>query len=1095
MEETKGISQIDFERINPKYLTHLEEQTDKIRADVMELVTSIPFIYNLVKKDRHTTKTVPKDSNGKVIVNITEPHILENTDYFRERALYFQKHGTYTDIYPSSHPNSEWMKFWTEESRRCLEGYVREDGEWITGEHYWYLNYCPIIKAEVANDEDTGENITAIRTENFPDFWDGDYLYFHYRHQARQKGLHCCLLKTRRRGYSFKGASVVTLPFYHMRNQKCYAFAFEGEFLYTDGILNDKTWNMMSFIDSNTPWIQPREYKDTDEHKRASYKDPELKIEKGRKNDIIGLTLKNNLQKARGKAGYNVLWEEFGVAPEGLTPWVIALGSMKQGRKVFGLMSAFGTGGTAGEAFFAMESLFYRGDSYSIYTLPNVFDKGAQSSTCGLYIGEYLNREFCYDKIGNSDPIKALIEIVKEWKQQDASSIVQYKADFSITPQDACLRKEGSLFPVTDLKEIASEIMPNYRSFISNHLVGSLVLNTSGSVEWSINTNDYPIHDFPLKDNKNKKGCIEIFQPPVTLSNGQIPHGRYIAGTDPYDDDSSTTTSLGSTFIMDLFTDEIVAEYTGRPATAHEYYENVYRLLKYYNATCMYESFNKGLFAYMDKKHSLYLLADNPKILKQMDYIKGDSYGNKAHPYSEYVYTPAGKKQWKDIKVGDSLFSEKGEITKVIDIPFDNKTDIYKITLWDGRIIMASENHLWKIKHYNQKEEKTLSTKEISEIYKREKVIYKRNKIYIEYNCAIPCGDKVEFTKSSIPIDAYTLGLLIGDGTFSEKSKPITGAQFASCPEDMEEYKKYIPYEVKNTKEHDHFKIMIPNLRNHLKKLNLWNILSGKKFIPDIYKYNDSNTRMNILRGLLDTDGHVEINGFPKFSTISNQLAEDVMFIARSLGYNCKKYKSKAGYKKEGIYHQCNDVYNVVIWTNESVFRLPRKLNKLTNFKSSKSRSHRDKMFITNIEYSHQENAKCVTVDNPTHLYMINEFVVTHNSKGYPPSKQVNGWARRLIADWLITPPLIKLENKPDIANMHKLRSIGLIKELIHWNSDGNFDRVSALQALMIYREEKQKYPYVQEEQIDTDDYFFRNYKPNKQQAILERLNKYKNNV
>jgi hypothetical protein len=632
VEELKELSLIDFEKINPKYLKSLDGISDKIKNEVMELITSIPFIYNLVRVDRKTIKNSPKDKEGKVIVNITEPHLLENTDFFRERAIHFEKYNTYTNIYPNNHPGSDWMKFWSEESRRCLEGYVRDDGEWITGEHYWYLNYCPILKAK-SKAGDIGENVYAVREEGLPEFWDGDYLYYHYRHQARLKGLHCCVLKTRRRGYSFKAASVLSLPYYHMRNQKSYAMASEGEFLYVDGLLNDKTWNQLSYIDNNTPWTQPRDYKDTEDHKRASYKDPETKTEKGRLNEIIGVTLKNNTQKARGKAGINILWEEYGVMPDGLTSWTIALGSMKQGRKVYGQMTAFGTGGTAGTPFEAMEALFYKGDSYDVYMLPNAFDKNSVGSQCAFYAGEYLNREFCFDKEGNSNPIKALVEIVSEWKTKDAIAIVQFKADYSITPQDACLRKEGSIFPITLLNEVLSEILPRYRSFVSEHHIGKIGLDSFGNATWNNSTTDAPIHDFPMKDNKNKYGAIEIFKLPVKLSSGEIPHGRYIAASDPYDDDSSTTTSLGSIFIMDTFTDEIVAEYTGRPHTAVEFYDIVYRMLKFYNATCLYEAFNKGLFAYMDRKNSLHLLADNPKILKQMDYIKGDMYGNKKKGY------------------------------------------------------------------------------------------------------------------------------------------------------------------------------------------------------------------------------------------------------------------------------------------------------------------------------------------------------------------------------------------------------------------------------------------------------------------------------
>tara|TARA_B100000683_G_scaffold237065_1_gene242057 strand:- start:78 stop:758 length:681 start_codon:yes stop_codon:yes gene_type:complete len=113
-------------------------------------------------------------------------------------------------------------------------------------------------------------------------------------------------------------------------------------------------------------------------------------------------------------------------------------------------------------------------------------------------------------------------------------------------------------------------------------------------------------------------GCVLIYEMPYEDSDGVIPFGMYIAGTDPYDHDESTTSSLGSTFILNKLTNRIVAEYTGRPDTANQYYENVRRLLKFYNAKCLYENERKGLFQYLEHKHETYLLADQPEIIKDV---------------------------------------------------------------------------------------------------------------------------------------------------------------------------------------------------------------------------------------------------------------------------------------------------------------------------------------------------------------------------------------------------------------------------------------------------------------------------------------------
>lgn len=111
---------------------------------------------------------------------------------------------------------------------------------------------------------------------------------------------------------------------------------------------------------------------------------------------------------------------------------------------------------------------------------------------------------------------------------------------------------------------------------------------------------------------------------------GDIPQGRYITFADPYDDDTSNTMSLGSVFCMDLWTDTIVAEYTGRPTFADDYFEIVRKLTLFYNARCMYEQNKKGLFAYFSRYNCVYLLAETPNYLKDKQLIKDIGYGNKA---------------------------------------------------------------------------------------------------------------------------------------------------------------------------------------------------------------------------------------------------------------------------------------------------------------------------------------------------------------------------------------------------------------------------------------------------------------------------------
>ena len=153
-------------------------------------------------------------------------------------------------------------------------------------------------------------------------------------------------------------------------------------------------------------------------------------------------------------------------------------------------------------------------------------------------------------------------------------------------------------------------------------------MNQSGSVDF-IPSFKTPIRNFPHKDNK-QEGAIEIFKMPEKDSSGKVFSGRYIAGCDPYDDDVADTMSLGSFFVFDLWTDKIVAEYTGRPTFADDFYEKCRLLCLFYNARLNYESNKKGLFAYFSKMNCLYLLTDVLEYLKDKDMVKGQLFGNKS---------------------------------------------------------------------------------------------------------------------------------------------------------------------------------------------------------------------------------------------------------------------------------------------------------------------------------------------------------------------------------------------------------------------------------------------------------------------------------
>jgi hypothetical protein len=577
------------------------------------------------------------------------PHY--NTEEWCASALHFKEFGRYTNYPPNDHPSSRYYKFWEEEARRSIYGYnIGRDS--IPGYFYWYLNYSPIYVAiELEKDEGLDkdeltrlyEQAQADREFKLPDFWDGDYQTYWYLDDAEKSGEHGSIIKTRGRGFSFKGGSMCNRNYYLIPGSKSFVFADDKAYLIEDGLLS-KCWDMMSHVEMYTPWGKRRQKHDSTMHKRASYiiASGGLKIEKGFKSEIIGISLKNNWNKARGKRGKLILYEESGKNPNLLKAWNVSLKSMQQGRLTFGLQICFGTGGTEDEDFMGLEQLFYEGDAYNIHMVPNIWDEGAANNKCGHFVSVEQNLEGSMDKNGNSlkDIARKLTDhsrdkVIKGTKNPE--TIIRFIAEEPRCPQEAVMRIGGTIFPINDLKQHLNYLKANPEKFEETEYLGYLEIDEdTQKIKWKPDDNLHPIRRFPELDKRNLEGAIIIYEQPVEY-DGVVPWGTYIAGNDTYDHDQSTTDSLGSTLIMNRRTERIVAEYTGRPGTANEYYEGVRRLLIYYRAICNYENNWKGLFTYLNNRHSAYLLCDTPKIIVDKIFDKSLLNRGKGTPGTEPI--------------------------------------------------------------------------------------------------------------------------------------------------------------------------------------------------------------------------------------------------------------------------------------------------------------------------------------------------------------------------------------------------------------------------------------------------------------------------
>ena len=640
-----------------KYQTELTEELvnslpQEVQDQLFDIINNVEFVKRLISPTREYAKDRPRDDRGRIIVDLANPHILEDMDYFRPSAIHYEKYGTFTNLRPNANPNSEYGKWIREERRRIWDGYVREsDGEWVTGYMYWFLNYSPMMLSKIREYKDKNgkkrKSKRADRVEALPECWEGIYWRFHCLDQASNGGLynnfeggqHMAELASRGKGKSYSLASILNHIFVVGENEEAHekvkgiVTAYQKEYLTKDGVLN-KFVDMANFCATNTQFPRKRLKNSLQEMTWImGYKDVELDIERGTQNTVLGVSSKDDESKLRGKRAAKILIEEFGTFPRLVDLYNVLLPSVQEGDIVFGQIYMLGTAGDNESDFAGAQEIMYNPKGYNMYALPNVFDKYNQGKPYFVFFFPgYVNRKGCYNENGVSDVIKALIEILMnryrvKYNSTDPNTIIKTIAEVPITPAEAIVKTGVNMFPVADLTERIGQLDANPTEY-DDVYVGDLVFNKDGQVEYKP-TSAIPIRDFPHKDNKIE-GAIEIYQlPEIDKNTGKPYNDRYILGADPYDDDESNTMSLGSIFVLDLWTDRIVAEYTGRPPFADDYYEICRKLCLFYNGRLNYEYNKKGLFSHFSTRNSLYLLTDVLDFLKEKQMMK-DGYGNKS---------------------------------------------------------------------------------------------------------------------------------------------------------------------------------------------------------------------------------------------------------------------------------------------------------------------------------------------------------------------------------------------------------------------------------------------------------------------------------
>ena len=347
----------------------------------------------------------------------------------------------------------------------------------------------------------------------------------------------------------------------------------------------------------------------------------------------------------------------------------------------------------------------------------------------------------------------------------------------------------------------------------------------------------------------------------------------------------------------------------------------------------------------------------------------------KAQTLDAKIYTPSGPKTMGEIKVGDTVCTPDGNTASVIGIFPQGNKPVYRIFFKDGSSTECCENHLWKIENiYNKWSDglRIVDTK------------------YLVNNCksgnrnvlAIPVTQAVNFDLRNIKIDPYVLGALLGDGSFANNNC----LRFANTDEEMINLiknKLIIGHEVKHDKGCN-YRIIKTQRDNKptnyviaLKEYCLWGLKSSDKFVPEDYLFNTFDIRLNLLKGLMDTDGHVSKTGGIYYYSTSKKLAQNVKFLVESLGGLCRIYDKQTTYKYKGINKLGKLCYVCSIKFNnpEELFTLTRK-QKLTK----KRTKYAVKRIIESVELVGTKQTQCILIDHKDHLYLTDDFIVTHNT-------------------------------------------------------------------------------------------------------------------
>lgn len=703
-----------------------------------------------------------------------------NSQVFREDALHFQKHGYYCAD-PWGSP--AWYAYWTDRRDRIINGY-ESGGAKITGDHYFYLNFCPILKTE----DTTARRSRKIR--DFPDFWDGDYNYFWTREIAfkgvieplgKQEewdsfttlhvdtkeqalklksyleslhlevkiepdyltgGWNLIVGKSRRKGYSFKNAAIGVKNYITDVESLTIYGAYEKKYLTGAKAIFPMVLAYVNFINEHTAWAMPSDYINTREQRRASYKEYKngVELEKGFKSELTIATFRDTPDAVRGRDIKDLYFEESGAfGTPGLlkASYAASEDCVKDGEIKTGMITIFGTSGDmeGGTADYA--EMFNNPKRFSMLPMENIWEEDERiKGSVGFFHPVNWNMPGFMDAQGNSAKQESKDIILNERLRlvehgATSTDLQQKLQEKPLNPSEAFAYTNINIFPTIELKRQRDIIIAKgWQKTKAQPVTLYRDPDTHKVVsEPDMRNKLEPI--LSMEHTGSIEGCPVIYEYPLPGA----PKGLYKIGYDPVRQDEGSSLAAVIVYKSTMsgsFTNEcIVAEYIGRKETPDDVHLIAEMFAELYNTTIMYENEVPDVKTYFERRRLLHLLALQPDGVIS----KSTKKSKVARVYGCHMTTQlkdAGEryiKQWlTEITDFDENGNAVGRISQIYSLRLIeellsyNKTGNFDLI---SALIMCMFQVQEEIlgKEYHEKRENN-NVKKLMEMAKRKKVTY-----------------------------------------------------------------------------------------------------------------------------------------------------------------------------------------------------------------------------------------------------------------------------------------------------------------------------------------------------------------------------------